>query len=102
MASRMPWPCSSPLIRLLCPVRSFQKPLALAGAPFAILILRRGNPNHAANPRFATQVSQKRAHQLRQIDPIGLGTPCPPVHLDARRIDLVIEYLVSASQRCNQ
>lgn len=81
------------MIRLLCPVL-LQQPLALAGAPFAILVLRRGNPNHAANPRFATQVSQKRAHQVRQIDPIGLGTPCPPVHLDARRIDLVIEYPV--------
>jgi hypothetical protein len=38
--------------------------------------------------------SQKRAHQLRKIDPIGLGPPCPPVHLDAGSIDLVIEYPV--------
>jgi len=27
--------------------------------------------------------SQERPHQLRQIDPIGLGPPRPPVHLDA-------------------
>ena len=48
-----------------------QQPLALARAPFAILVLRRGNPNHAANPRFAAQVSQKRriscARSIRSV-----------------------------------
>jgi hypothetical protein len=42
-----------------------QQPLALACAALAIFVLRRGNPNHAANPRFAAKVSQERAHQLR-------------------------------------
>ena len=83
-----------PLDPVAVPGALLQQPLALARTPFAIFVLRRRNPNHAANPRFAALVSQKRAHQLRQVDPIGLGSPCPPVHLDARRIDLVIEHPV--------
>ena len=67
-----------------------QQPFALAGAPLAIFVLGRGDPNYAADAHLAAQVGQERAHQLPQIDPIGLGTPCPPVHLDARCIDLVI------------
>jgi len=52
--------------------------------------------------RLAAQVSQERPHQLRQIYPIGLGPPRPPVHLDARRIDLVIDDPLLLSQRCSQ
>src|SRR5215211_4494286 len=68
-----------------------EQPLALTRAPLAILLLRRRNPNHAADTRLAAHMRQKRPHQQRQIDPVGLGTPRPPVHLNARRIDRVID-----------
>src|SRR5882724_4076266 len=48
-----------------------EQPLAFARSPLAILVLRRRNPNHAADPRLAAQISQERPHQLCQIDPIG-------------------------------
>src|SRR5262249_43966903 len=54
-----------PLDPVAVPGAFLQQPLALTRAALAILVLRRGNPNHAANLRFAAKVSQERAHQLR-------------------------------------
>jgi len=48
--------------------------------------------DHAADSRLAPQIGKKRAHQLLQIDPVGLRAPCATAHLDARRIDLVTDH----------
>jgi hypothetical protein len=42
--------------------------------------------------RLAPQIGEERAHQLLQIDPIGLRAPRTPTDLDARRIDLVTDH----------
>ena len=72
-----------------------QQPIALTRGPPAVLILRRGHAHHAAHPRLAAQVTQQRAHQLLQIDPIRLRPPRATVDLNARRVDLVIDHPLS-------
>src|SRR6185312_2986924 len=69
-----------------------QQALPRARAPLAILILHRWHMDHAADPRLAPQIGKERAHQLLQIDPIGLRAPRTTAHLDARRIDLIADH----------
>jgi hypothetical protein len=47
-----------PLDPVAVPGTFLQQSLALARTPLAIFVLRRGNPNHAADPHLAAQVSQ--------------------------------------------
>ncbi len=79
------------LIRLPCDVRSSTSAPGARVRRFAILVLHRGHKHHAADPRLAAQMRQKRSHQLLQIDPVGLGAPRTTVHLDAGRVDLMID-----------
>jgi hypothetical protein len=60
-------------------------------AALAILLFSRRDADDAADPRLAAQVGEERPHQLLQIDPVGLGAPGTTVHLDAGRVDLMIE-----------
>src|SRR6195952_4346988 len=48
--------------------------------------------DHAASLRLAPQKVQQCPHHPLEVDPVGLGAPRPPVDLDARRIDLVIDH----------
>src|SRR6266852_924688 len=65
--------------------------LALPVAPFAVLVFDRRYVHHAAHSRLSPQKSQQRAHQLFQIDAVGLGPPRTAAHLDAGGVDLVID-----------
>src|SRR5215472_7588842 len=67
---------------------------ALAIEPLAILIVDCRNVHHAADPRFASQIGQQRAHDLIEIDAVGLDAPSPAIDRDARWIDLVIGHVV--------
>ena len=61
------------------------------GAALAILIFNGRHVDDAADPRLAPQMGEERPHQLFQIDPVGLGAPGTTVHLDAGRVDLMID-----------
>src|SRR5512147_354752 len=69
--------------------------LALTGTALAVLILNRRHVDHAADPRLAPQIGKERPHQLLQIDPVGLGAPCATVHLDAGRVNLMVDDTLS-------
>ena len=43
----------------------------------------------AAGPRLAAQMRKERPHHPIEIDPVCLGAPGAPVHLDAGRVDLI-------------
>ena len=80
-----------PLDAVDMPRALFDQMFTLARASLAILIFHARHPHHAAGTRFAAQMRQEGAHQKVQIDLIGLGAPCPAVHLDAGCIDHVID-----------
>src|SRR6266550_3265594 len=67
------------------------QPIALTHSPLAVLLFRGRDMQHAADPWLTTQKGPKRSHQFVQVDVVGLGAPGPPVDLDARRVDLVID-----------
>jgi hypothetical protein len=69
-----------------------EQPLACAAAALAIFIFYTGYMDHAATLRLAPQKAQERPHHPLKVDPVGLGAPRPSADLDARRIDLVIDY----------
>ena len=52
--------------------------LALAADPASVLLLGCRHPHHRANPRLATLVGQKRAHQRLAVNLIGLGAASAP------------------------
>jgi len=58
-----PLPMQKPLDPIGVPGALREQPLALARPALAILVLRRRDPNHAADPGLAAQVSQERSHQ---------------------------------------
>jgi hypothetical protein len=49
--------------------------LALAAKPAAVFVFWRRRPDHGADARFATFVSQQRANQGLAVDLVGLRTP---------------------------
>src|SRR5438132_3646362 len=66
--------------------------VALPVSTLAVLILHRWRGHHAAHPRLSPQIGQQRAHQMFQVDAIGLGSPHAAAHLDARRLALEIDH----------
>ena len=58
---------------------------------FMILLFNGRDVDDAADPRLAPQMGEERPHQLLQLDPVGLGAPGTTVHLDAGRVDLMID-----------
>src|SRR5207244_18767 len=91
LTSRMPWPCSSPLMRVGVSRAFLEQALAFPGAALAVFILNTRHVDHAAHPRLAPQIGEECPHQLLQIDPVGLGAPGAPVHLDAGGIDFMVD-----------
>ena len=71
---RMPWAKSSPLMRLIWPVRSRTR-------------LDRGHPNNGAHMALATVDRDESPHQGKRIDAIGLHSARPSIDLDACRIE---------------
>jgi hypothetical protein len=65
--------------------------VTFTGAALAILLCNGRDVDDAADPRLAPQMGEERPHQLLQIDPVGLGAPGTTVHLDAGRVDLMID-----------
>jgi hypothetical protein len=65
--------------------------VTFTGAALAILLFNGRDVDDAADPRLAPQMGEERPHQLLQIDPVGLGAPGTTVHLDAGRVDLMID-----------
>ena len=63
------------------------QPLPLARQPPGVLLLGRRRTHHAAHPRLAAVVADQHPHQPLEIEPVGLGLPRTPRHLDARRIE---------------
>src|ERR1700751_3492918 len=45
----------------------------------------------SATAPLAPQMGEERPHHLLQIDPVALGAPGTTVHLDAGRVDLMID-----------
>src|SRR5262249_22324124 len=67
--------------------------ITFTGAALAILIFNSRHVDDAADPRLAPQMGEERPHQL--LDPVGLGAPGTTVHLDAGRVDLMIDDTLS-------
>ncbi|MGY4285975.1 hypothetical protein ACVWXO_005195 [Bradyrhizobium sp. LM2.7] len=72
-----------------------EQALAFPGAALAVFILNTRHVDHAAHPRLAPQIGEECPHQLLQIDPVGLGAPGAPVHLDAGGIDFMVDDTLS-------
>src|SRR5262249_48166107 len=51
-----------------------------------VLLLRRGPPQHRPSPTLARVVANQHRQQLVTVQSVGLHSPRPAVHFDARRI----------------
>ena len=74
------------------------QPVTLAMQSPGVFLLDARHPHHAARIRLTAQITGQRPQHSLDVDPIGLGTPRPPVHQQARRIENMIAHPMSFEQ----
>jgi len=72
---------------VLYPRPFLHKILALAVNAFAVLLVGRGHPDHAADLTVASEVGSEHTQKSLGIDAIGLRPLRSSVHKDAGRLD---------------